>query len=56
MPRLRCPHCGWQTFSVSGWSELDRCPRCRRPFAKRDPRAVERRVWDYLYGPTQRRP
>jgi transposase-like protein len=28
MPYMRCPRCGLSTFSVAGWSTVDRCERC----------------------------
>ena len=28
MPAVRCPHCGAETFTVTGWADLDRCGKC----------------------------
>jgi rRNA maturation protein Nop10 len=50
MPLVRCPHCGPRTFSIESWADLDHCPRCGRPLASRDPRAIEDQVRERLYG------
>jgi tRNA(Ile2) C34 agmatinyltransferase TiaS len=47
---VRCPHCGKRTFSVAGWADTDRCPRCGRPLVELRPDEVERNVRAYLYG------
>lgn len=28
MPVIRCPGCGAETFTVTGWADLDRCRKC----------------------------
>jgi hypothetical protein len=32
---MRCPHCGENTFTIAGWSDLDRCSNCDRPLQSR---------------------
>jgi hypothetical protein len=31
MPMVTCPSCGEDTFTVTGWADIDRCPYCGRP-------------------------
>ena len=31
MPLIRCPHCGDDTFTITGWADLDHCATCGRP-------------------------
>jgi hypothetical protein len=33
---MRCQHCGEDTFTISGWSDLDCCAGCGRPLGRRD--------------------
>ncbi|HEY8466258.1 MAG TPA: hypothetical protein VIL04_05590 [Solirubrobacterales bacterium] len=40
MPLVRCPHCGEDTFAITGWADLDHCANCGRPLAQA--RVVER--------------
>jgi hypothetical protein len=35
MPLIRCSHCGEDAFSIEGWADLDHCPSCGRPLARR---------------------
>ena len=35
MPLMRCPHCGEDTFTIVGWSDLDHCASCGRQLGKR---------------------
>jgi tRNA(Ile2) C34 agmatinyltransferase TiaS len=50
---VTCPHCGNRTFTVAGWSDVDRCPSCRRALTTRRGDEVERQVREYLYGDPQ---
>ena len=34
MPETRCPHCDTAAFTVAGWVDPDRCPRCGRALAQ----------------------
>jgi GNAT superfamily N-acetyltransferase len=36
MPPVTCPHCGEQTFSISGWVDLDHCAHCGKPLGPLD--------------------
>lgn len=35
MPLMRCPHCGEDTFTITGWADLDHCSSCGRPLVGR---------------------
>jgi ribosomal protein L37E len=35
MPLMRCPHCGEDTFTITGLAALDHCASCGRPLGKR---------------------
>ena len=35
MPLIRCPHCGDDTFTIAGWSDLDHCATCGRTLGER---------------------
>jgi hypothetical protein len=31
MPLIRCPHCGEDTFAITGWGAPGHCASCGRP-------------------------
>ncbi len=35
MPLIRCPHCGEDTLTLAGWSDLDHCATCGRELVER---------------------
>ena len=37
MPLTTCPGCGEQTFTITGWADLDHCANCGRLLAMRGP-------------------
>jgi hypothetical protein len=43
VPLIDCPHCDKKTFTISGWADLDRCPGCGKPLARRK---IDRRDFD----------
>jgi sarcosine oxidase delta subunit len=50
VPLIDCPHCGKTTFTINGWADLDRCPDCGKPLARReiDRRGLDRASADAL--------
>lgn len=39
-----CPQCGERVFTITAWSDLDRCPGCGRSLATEAKPALEERV------------
>jgi DNA-directed RNA polymerase subunit RPC12/RpoP len=34
MPLIRCPHCGYENFTMEGWEDLDHCSSCGKPLGE----------------------
>lgn len=35
MAMIRCPYCDEETFTITGWADLDHCASCGRPLGER---------------------
>lgn len=52
MSLVRCPHCGEVNFTIVGWANLDRCARCGKSLATRDPHSARSRVQERMSSGT----